>query len=583
MAAAQSQRQDGLSTTKGNQMKLFTAEQMRLADDRAEAAGIAIGELMEAAGQAVAERLEQLFPAATKVLVLCGKGNNGGDGYVAARYLGDHLVVQVLELSSEPSTPAAAEARAALIASGSSPRPLSLETLRAWLEGSSHDEAEGRHIAQGAEVAATTANRVIVDALLGSGLDRPLRSELAELVELLNASGIPLLAVDVPTGINADSPVPPGPHLLAYATVQLAGAKLASCFYPARTAYAQSRSRPEGRNAVADIGIPSAVLDELSDVTILDDDRCRAYLPYRPPNAHKYLAGTVTVVAGSTRYLGAAELCCRGAWRGGAGLVTLLGIERFAGAWPETIFLQRPEAAVSANPLHSGSESVSSEPAWPPEGLQPRHADATVVGPGLDTASLWLLDTLFAWAPGALVVDATALDPLALWPTLAAAPDGLAARVVLTPHAGEAARLLADARRPATHGAEGAAEGSVSAAEVNADPLGSARELAAGSGAIVVLKGATTVIAEPGGEVAVSCRGHPGMAAGGTGDVLAGLIGALSATAGSQQELFERSCLAVYLHGTAGELAAKRQGNALVADDLVAEIGPALVGLGWGS
>src|SRR5690606_4780762 len=177
-------------------MKLFTAEQMRQADNRAEAAGITAGELMEAAGAAVAERLVQLFPAVAKVLVLCGKGNNGGDGYVTARRLSDRPVVQVLELSSEPTTPAAAQARAALIASGSTPQPLDPDSLRAWLEEVRHDEDEGRELAQGSEVVAAAGSRVIVDALLGSGLDRPLRAELVELVELLNECGIPLLAID---------------------------------------------------------------------------------------------------------------------------------------------------------------------------------------------------------------------------------------------------------------------------------------------------------------------------------------------------------------------------------------------------
>src|SRR5690606_24366597 len=117
-----------------------------------------------------------------------------------------------------------AQARAALIAGGSNPRPLDPESLRAWLEESRHDEDEGRELAQGSEVVAAAGSRVIVDALLGSGLDRPLRSELVELVELVNGCDIPVLAIDVPTGINADSPIPPGTHLWAHTTVQLAGA-----------------------------------------------------------------------------------------------------------------------------------------------------------------------------------------------------------------------------------------------------------------------------------------------------------------------------------------------------------------------
>lgn len=577
-------------------MKLFTAAQMRAADAAAEASGIPTEELMEAAGSAVAEHLLDLFPAVRQVLVLCGKGNNGGDGYVAARHLAraaSDLAVTVLELSDEPRTAAAAAARADFTALGAgpgaaerqrsdhmatpppgapgAPQPLTAASLRAWLE------------LHGSESTA-----VIVDALLGSGLDRPLNNGLAALVNLLNDAPVTVLAVDVPTGIIADSPLPPGVHLAADATVQLAGAKVASCFQPARAAFASGHRARSAHLPVADIGIPTEVLDGLSDVRILSDRWCRGFLPRRRADAHKYQAGTVSVVAGSERYLGAAELACRGAWRGGAGLVTLVGAERYAGAWPETIFLQRPAPRPSRDPLHSGSEEVATVPTWPPDGLEPRHAAATVVGPGLEHSSLWLLEPLLAWAPGPVIVDATALEPGVLWPALALAPAGLAGRTVLTPHAGEAARLLAGApaglsaqlppdtvRRPLLGTP-------VDATAVGSDPLGAARTLAAASGATVVLKGATTVIASAQGELAISLRGHPGMASGGTGDVLAGLLGALTATAAGPREIFGRVCLGVYLHGVAGERAAVRLGDSLIASDLVDELGPAFAALATG-
>src|SRR5690606_31048818 len=198
-------------------------------------------------------------------------------------------------------------------------------------------------------------------------------------------------------------------------------------------------------------------------------------------------------------------------------------------------------------------------------------------------ASLWLLGPLLAWSPNAVVIDATALLPEALLPALAGAPAGLASRLVLTPHAGEAARLLAQLNLD-----RGDAQGSgpadsrpaeTGAAAVNADPLTAAARLAAATDAIVVLKGPTTVVARPDGEAALSSRGHPGMASGGTGDVLAGLIGALTATTKSPRELFERTCLAVFMHGVAGENAAARLGDSLLAGDVVEELAGVLAGL----
>lgn len=536
-------------------MKLFTAAQMQEADLRAAESGVSTTVLMEAAGSAVTARLMELFPSAWAVLVLCGKGNNGGDGYVVGRQLlNGGPPVTVLELSDQPLTEAAAKARQALLAEGGEPLPLTLSSLREWVDA--HCGEPGAAI-----------EAVVVDALLGSGLNRPLSDELEQLVEVLNQCPCQVLAVDVPTGIDSDEPVPPGAHVQAAATVQLAGPKLASYFHPARAAFGTAPQRRAKIEFVADIGIPRAILDELSDVIVLDEALTRSKLPERELTAHKYAAGTVAVVAGSPRYLGAAELACRGAWRGGAGLVTLVAAERLPAAWPETIHVKLEPAEASSQAVHSGSEEVSSLPPWPPAGLEPRHAATSVVGPGLDADSLWLLEPLLAWAPGPVVLDAGALAPEVLLPLLEAS-DAAAERLVITPHAGEAARLLTS----------GAAD--VAPSDVNTDPLGSARRLQELTGAVVVLKGPTTVIAGPGRQAAVSSRGHPGMASGGSGDVLAGLIGAHLAAPGSLSA-FERACTAVFVHGVAGERASGRFGHALVASDIVDEIGPALVALGW--
>jgi len=531
---------------------------MRAADAAAAAAGISVARLMESAGTEVAESLLDLFPDTLAVLVLCGKGNNGGDGYVAARHLLEHgLAVEVWESSEAPATAEAAQARAALVGAGGRPVPLESASL-------------GRRLA-GAPVPAT----VIIDALLGCGLDRPLTGAVADVVEAINSSEVPVLAVDVPTGVAADSPLLTGPHIKADATVQLAGAKLASAFYPAKAAFARGPGRDVGASVV-DIGIPADILEGLSSLTLVTEAWCAQWLPRRSPTSHKYSVGTVTVVAGSSSYSGAAELACRGAWRGGAGLVTLVSDHRHPAAWPETVYLTPGTAAT-----------------WPPAGLTFKAAGSCIVGPGLTHNAADLLSAVLGWAPGPVVVDAGALAPDVLWPTLEvhrstqaanhepASTDTRAYPLILTPHAGEAARLL-----------------EIDSAAVGADPVAAATQLSRRSGAVVVLKGPTTVVVAPDGEAAVSTRGHPGMASGGTGDVLAGLLGAVTASLATEHQgevghdtveldhqalattaLFRRACLAVYVHGVAGERAAARYGNSLLASDLVDELGGVLTGL----
>ncbi len=481
-------------------MRLYTAAQMRSADAAAEAAGMPTLLLMEAAGRAVASAAAEAFEGARTVLVLCGKGNNGGDGYVAARYLAAAgMAATVLELAPRPAGGDAASARGALLAHGTSPEPLTLAALRDAL----------------------THADLVVDALLGSGLDRPVEGELAALLTEVAASGLPVLAVDVPSGVASDSPVPPGVHLEADLTVQLAGAKLASAFFPARAAF--------GETVVADIGIPQAVLEQASPVRLLDAGTAAGWLPARAPDAHKMSAGTVLVVAGSPRYLGAAELACRGAYRGGAGLVTLAAAGRAPSGWPEVVL--EPLDWDDPAPLAALAD------------LEAKRVQAAVIGPGLDPRALPWLPELLRRLPGPTVLDAGALA------TDEAVLQAIRAhgRCVLTPHVGEAARLLGR-----------------TAEQVLAEPLASAAELAHALGAVCVLKLAGAVVAAPDGRLAVSTRGHPGMAVGGAGDVLAGLLGALLAGG----DPFERACAATYLHGRAGELAGERRGVGLIADDV---------------
>lgn len=486
-------------------MRLFTADALRRADEDAAAAGVPTRILMEAAGAAVAAAARRHWPDHRRPLVLCGRGANGGDGYVAARYLAlAGLEPEVLGLGDPAPAGDAAAARAAWRALGGT-EGLEPERLGAALARCD----------------------LVIDALFGTGLTRPLEGDLAEVVRQVNTAGVPVLAVDLPSGVAADRAHPPGPHLRARRTVQLAGPVLASAFEPARSAF--------GLWEVAAIGIPPEILAAHADAELLDDALAAALRPARAPAAHKYVAGTVAVIAGSERYLGAAELACRGAHRAGAGLVTLAAESRAPSAWPETVLHPLDWAAAPRERLAE---------------LPPKRAGALVIGPGLDERARQHLPWLLAQRPVPTVLDAEALVPEL---REAVRSHG---RCVLTPHAGEAARLLGR-----------------SAADIDDDRLGAARELAASWNAVAVVKGAGSAVAAPDGRAWVSPATHPGLASGGTGDVLAGAIGALVAGA---EDLAERAAVAVHLHGRAGERAAARLGDGLVASDVAEELAPAL-------
>lgn len=483
-------------------MKLFSAREMRAADQAAADAGIPLLLLMEAAGRAVAEAAVR-HASHPDILILCGGGNNGGDGYVAARHLLGGRQVDVLELSDTPGSGDAETVRGALLAHGVTPRPLTPAALRRALE----------------------RRPLVIDALFGSGLSRPLTGEVAEVVEALNSSGSAVLSVDLPSGLSADTGEPPGPHVRATRTVQLAGAKVASLFHPARAAF--------GELEVADIGIPASILDAQSSISVLSPEGVRPYLPTREQDTHKYKVGTLLVVAGSAKYLGAAEMACRAALRAGAGLVTLAAEGSFPGTWPEIIH-ERLEW--DADPLGALADVGDSR------------AQVRLIGPGLDRRAEALLPELIGQSRAPTVLDAGALTGGEAW-TTAVRRHG---RCVLTPHHGEAGKLLG-----------------ASAEDLRKDPLNAARDLAQRTQAVVVLKGATTVVAAPDGRRGVHAGGHPGMATGGTGDVLAGLLGAWC---GDEAALFERACAGVFVHARAGELAAAAYGDGLIATDLIGKV-----------
>ena len=484
-------------------MKLFTSGEMHAVDRSAVDAGLPSLILMETAGRKVAEAALKGWPD-KQVLVLCGKGNNGGDGFVVARHL--HLAgkrVRVLELSPDLSGDPATM-RGAYLAVGGKTSSLSLQTLKGAL----------------------TSSPLVIDALFGSGLSRALEGELAQIVEELNRGAAPVLSVDVPSGVNADSVTFIGPHIQATRTVQLAGPKIASAFYPTRGAF--------GEVEIADIGIPQELLAAHSNLTLLTPEHVRAHLPTRSQDTQKYEVGTVLVIAGSEQYLGAAEMACRAALRAGAGLVTVAGEARFTNTWPEIIF----------QPLHWDDEPLKTL-----ADLSSKRAQVRVIGPGLDSRAATHLPELIAQSDAPTVLDASALVGGEEW--FAAVREH--GRCVLTPHTGEASKLL-----------------DLSSDEIKRDPIKAARTLADKSNAVALLKGAATVIALPGGRATVTNRAHPGMATGGSGDVLSGLLGAWCANTETLERRYERVCAAAFVHGLAGEQAAEIWGDGLVATDLAA-------------
>lgn len=280
-------------------------------------------------------------------------------------------------------------------------------------------------------------------------------------------------------------------------------------------------------------------------MTRLTPELVAPWLPRRALDVHKYDAGAVLVLAGSERYQGAAELVCRAALRAGAGLVTLAAPERYPGGWPEVVLEPLDWLGDPLEHIDRQSDPLERLAAVRP-------VDARVIGPGLDERAAPLLPRLVALSDAPTVLDATALVNSGEW-RAALRNHG---RCVLTPHAGEAARLLG-----------------VGSSAVRADPFGTARELAAMTGAVAVVKGALTVVSAPDGRVAYCDRGHPGMATGGSGDVLAGCMAALMC---GLDDVFEAAGLAVFACGVAGERAAARHGNGMVPSDTVDELGATL-------
>jgi hydroxyethylthiazole kinase-like uncharacterized protein yjeF len=498
-------------------VRLVGAAEMR-AIDRAAIDGLGVPSiaLMDRAGRAVASACISLAAPRGRIVVLCGGGNNGGDGYVAAQALRS-AGRDVRVLSLVPAGRLTGDAA----------------TVRARAED------DGVPVVDVAEPASLDVAGG--DVVLGTGLARPAEGAFAAAIARIDEArraGARVVAVDVPSGLSADTGRPLGPCVRADRTVTFAFQKRGLVLEPGATL--------AGHVTVVEIGIPAEAAARVSGACeLLTRDEARRLLAVRPREAHKGDAGRLLVVAGSPGKTGAAHLALAGALRGGAGLVTLA-------ARPEVLpfaLAGRPEAM--SVPLHADGPLSPAD--LGPLRAAAEEADALVVGPGIprgpETGEL--LAELLGGLRVPSVLDADALNAIARDPSFLAT---LPAPPVLTPHPGEMARLVGR-----------------TIAEVQEDRIGVAAAAAARWRAVVVLKGARTVVAEPDGAVAVIPTGNPGMASGGTGDVLAGLVGALLA---GGIPGFDAARIGAWVHGRAGDLAAARFGErGLVASDVAEQIG----------
>jgi len=519
-------------------MKILTAAQMAEVDKLTTVRyHIPSMLLMENAGRSVADEIATSCPGlcGARVLVFCGRGNNGGDGFVAGRYLALWGAAPEILLFGEPER-------------------LKGDALSNWEIARAMD-LPMRILSTPSEAKAflrkTGRPKVIVDALFGTGLSKPIGTEFRAPVEWINESAGQslIVSVDLPSGLFADSRTIPGVAVRADLTVTFTALKQALVLPPAADL--------AGKVKVVPIGSPPALLQqpehrmELIEPTVL-----RRVLAPRARDSHKGTYGHLFVVAGSRGKSGAALMTGLAALRSGAGLVTLWlpkSLQRdIVGKVPElmTEFLPETDSGTSDA---AGADAIFA---------QLGQADALVIGPGLtqDRRTQNLIRRLASDSCVPVVLDADGINAFASHPEKLKNREGRP--VIITPHPGEMARLLGR-----------------SISSVQASRVETARKCATAHGCHTILKGFQTVVATPEGGVLINSTGNPGMASGGTGDILAGMVGRFTAAwyrkfhDAGPDVLAEYLATAVYLHGLAGDYAAEEKGeDSLIATDLLAHL-----------
>ena len=509
---------------------LSAAESRELDRISTEKYGIPSYSLMTRAGEAVTNALVERFPeSTTDILMVAGKGNNGGDGLVAAsRLMRDGFGIRAVLLGR------AADLKGDAARAHADFRSVGGEVIEVT-------DASGLEAAFGKRPSA------IIDAIFGTGLNAEVKGVTRRAIEIIESFGVPIVAVDIASGVNADTGAIMGASVRAALTVTFGFAKFGHVSYPGAERCGQLR--------IVDIGFAPRAIEEIAPRgRFLERDDLRHLIHPRPENAHKGMYGHPLVIAGSRGKSGASLLASRAALRTGAGLVTA--------AIPEPI-----ASIVAAGQAELMTEPVADrdghfDGAHAPDALKMILAgkSALIAGPGIgltdDTKRLveWLITTACE-SSRPLLLDADGLNALA---ELGCESTKRArGAVVLTPHPGEAARLLG-----------------VSTTVINADRISAARRLAERTGASVLIKGAGSVIASPASDIYINSTGNPGMATPGMGDALSGIVGALL---GQHMTALDALALGVFLHGYAADRVASRLGRVgYIAGDLIDELPAAL-------
>ncbi|HEX6230547.1 MAG TPA: NAD(P)H-hydrate dehydratase [Actinomycetota bacterium] len=490
-------------------------------DRASQARGVSGDSLMENAGREVAGAAVRLAGGAygRRAVAVCGKGNNGGDGLVAARYLdawGLRVTAVLVEAGKDLREPAATN-----------------------LGRLAHTSVRVRPFSGGLLARELARADVVVDAVFGTGFRGVPEDDPAEAIVAMNDAGAPVVAVDIPSGVNGETGVVEGEAVRAGITVTFGAAKPGVVLLPG--------AELAGVVEVAGIGFPPDLIR--GDLSVVEAVDVAAWLPRRALETHKRAAGFAVVIGGSRLMTGAASLMARAAYRAGAGLVAAAVPEGILsvvqGAVREAVFA--PLSETGTGTVAGGSERLSQVLAG---------ADAVAIGPGMTTnqkTAGWIREVVRS-SEIPVVLDADGLNAFA---GRAAELAERRADLVLTPHAGEFARLVG-----------------VKAADVEADRLGHVRKLAAETRAVVLLKGTRTLVGTPEGQVRINPTGGPFLASGGTGDVLTGMIVGLLARGLVPADA---AAAAAYVHGLAGAAAAERHGDGTTAGDVLERVAEAML------
>jgi NAD(P)H-hydrate epimerase len=503
-------------------MKVVTAEQMRDIDRKTiEKFGIPGNVLMERAGAAVASRVRELYEK-RKTIVLAGGGNNGGDGIVVARELynsGWHVRVLLLIKEDKLSPECLSQFRIA-------------KQMGVPVEFRTEITEKDLHSA------------IVVDAMLGTGLNKDVEGKMAKAINFLTSSDMPVLSIDVPSGISSDTGQVMGVAVRAQHTVTFGLPKRGHFLYPG--------AEYTGRLFVEHIGFPEELLTSHElNVDMLEKKTISSFVPSRPTYSHKGTYGHVFVIAGSRGKTGAALMTAKSCMRTGAGLVTL-GV-------PESlmdVFQSRVTEEMTL-PLPDQGGSLSAKAIEPILQFLSQKANILCIGPGIGVSDETekVIEAVVKSSPVPIVIDADGLNSIPNTGVLKNAQ----APLILTPHPGELSRLLSKASK--------GKDPSSSITAIEEDRINTAISFARDEGVYLVLKGVPTIVAEPEGKAFINSTGNPGMATGGAGDVLTGIIASFL---GQGLSPLNASILGVYIHGLAGDVAAAEKGeHSVIAPDII--------------